>query len=86
MQSFVILCKSFWAYKADTSTETSAWDRTLTVLSVGVISTSASLGWFDLAEACWAFLQQQKFDAIVAELEQVVRMLDRRLMICKMFD
>ena len=86
MQSFVIPCSSFWIYKAGTGVEAGAWDRALAVLGVGVISTNASLGWFDLAIACWAFLQKREFDTILAELKQVVWMLDRGLMICKIFD
>ena len=56
------------------------------MLDVGVVFISASSGWFDPAEAYSAFLQEREFDAIVAELEQVVRTLDRDLMICKIFD
>ena len=42
------------------------------MLSVAVVSTGASSGWFDPAEACWAFLRERKFDAIMVELEQVI--------------
>ena len=52
MQSFVILCKSFWVYRVDAGAETGAWDRAFAVLDIGVISTSTSLGWFYPAEAC----------------------------------
>ena len=86
MQSFVILCKSFWVYRVDAGAETGAWDRAFAVLDIGVISTSTSLGWFYPAEACWAFLQEREFDAIMAELEQVIQTLDRDLIICKTFD
>ena len=86
MQSFVILCRSSRVYKAGAGAEAGAWDRALVVLSVGIVSTGASLSWFDLAEVCWAFLQDREFDAIMAELEQVVQTLDKILIICKTFD
>ena len=69
MQSFVILYRSFWVYKAGAGAKTSAWNGALAVLDVGVVSTSAFSVWFDSAEACWAFLREQELDAIVAELE-----------------
>ena len=72
MQSFVILYKSSSIYRVDAGTEAGAWDGALAMLGIGVISTSVSSGWFDPAEACWAFLREQEFDAIVVELEQVV--------------
>ena len=52
MQSFVILCRSFWVYRAGAGAEAGAWDGALAVLGVGVVSTGASSGWFDPAEAC----------------------------------
>ena len=69
MQSFVIFYKSSLVYRAGTGTVADAWDGALAALSVGVVSTSASSVWFDLTKACWAFLQVQEFDAIVAGLE-----------------
>ena len=69
MKSFVILYKSSSIYRVGASAEAGAWDGALTMLGIGVISTSASSGWFDPAEACWAFLQKQEFDAIVVELK-----------------
>ena len=86
MQSFVILCTSFLVYRTDAGAEVGAWDKALAVLGVGIVFISAFLGWFDPAEACWAFLQEWKLDAIVAELKQVVQTLDRGSMICKTFD
>ena len=86
MQSFVILYRSFLVYRVDAGAEIGAWDRVLVVLGVEVVSTGAFSGWFNLAEACWTFLQEQVFDAIVAELEQVVWTLNRGLMICKIFE
>ena len=86
MQSFIILYRFFWVYKVDAGAKTGAWDRALVVLGIRVVSTNAFSGWFDLAEACWAILQEQEFDTIVVELEQVVWMLDRSLMIWKMFN
>ena len=59
-------------YRVGAGAETGAWDGALAVLGVKVVSTGASSGWFDLAEACWAFLREREFDTIVAELEQVV--------------
>ena len=69
MQSFVIFYKSSWIYTANIGAEFGTWDRLFVVLSIGVVSTDASLDWFDLAKTCWAFLQEQKFDTIVVELE-----------------
>ena len=86
MQSFVILYKSSWVYRAGAGAETGTWDKVFAMLGVGVVSTNAFLGWFNPAEACWAFLQEQEFDNIVAEIEQVVWTLDRGSMICKTFD
>ena len=73
-------------YMVGAGAEVDAWDGVLAVLGVGVVSTDTSSGWFDPAEACWAFLREQEFDALVAELEQVVWTLDRGSMICKTFD
>ena len=73
-------------YRAGAGADIGAWDGVLAVLGVEVISINAFLGWFDLAKACWAFLWEWEFDAIVVELKQVVQMFDRNLMICKMFD
>ena len=73
-------------YKADTSAEVNAWDGAFAVLGIRIISTDVFLGWFNLAEACSAFLWEQEFDAIVEELEYVVRILDKGLIICKMFN
>ena len=56
-------------YKVGVGAKASASDRALVVLDVGVVSINASSGWFNLADACSAFLQEQKFDAIMAELE-----------------
>ena len=52
MQSFVILYRSSLIYKVGAGAETGARDGALAVLGVGVVSISASSGWFDLAEAC----------------------------------
>ena len=73
----------FWVYRAGAGAEAGAWDGALVVLGVRVVSTGTSLGWFDPAEVYWAFLQEREFDAIVAELEQVVWTLDRGSIICK---
>ena len=86
MQSFVILCRSSWVYRAGASAETGTWDGVLAVLNIEIVSTAVFSSWFDPAEASWAFLQEQKFNAIVAELEQVVQTFDKGLIICKMFD
>ena len=59
-------------YKAGAGAEAGTWDGVLVLLSIGVVSTNASLGWFDPVEAFWVFLREREFDAIVAELEQVV--------------
>ena len=56
------------------------------MLGIGVVFISISLGWFNLAEVCKAFLQKREFDTIVAELEQVVQTFDKGLIICKMFN
>ena len=71
---------------AGAGAEAGAWDRALAMLGVGVVSTGTFLGWFNLAEACWAFPQERKVDAIVAKFKQVVRTLDRGLIIYKTFD
>ena len=71
---------------AGVGSEAGAWDGALAVLGVEFISIVAFLGWFDPADTCWAFLQDWKFDAIVAELEHMVWTLDRSLIICKTFD
>ena len=81
MQSFIILCRSFWVYKTGIGAEAGAWDGAVAVLGIGVIFTNAFLSWFDSAKPCWAFLQEKEFDAIVAELEQVVWTLNRSLII-----
>ena len=73
-------------YRAGAGTEAGAWNGALALLDIEVVSTSAFLGWFDSVNACWAFLQEREFDAIVAELEQVLWTLDRGSMICKTFD
>ena len=73
-------------YRAGVSAKTGAWDGAFAMLDVRVVSIDASLGWFNPAEAYWAFLQEREFDAIMAELKLVVQTLDRDLMICKMFD
>ena len=39
MQSFVILYRSFWVYKAGADAETGTWNRALAVQGVGVVST-----------------------------------------------
>ena len=44
MQSFVTLYRSFWVYWVGANTETSAWDRALAVVGVGVVSTSVFSG------------------------------------------
>ena len=69
MQSFVIFYKSSLVYRTSAGAEAGTWNRALAVLDVRVISTGAFSGWFDLAETCWAFLQEREFDIIVAELK-----------------
>lgn len=46
--------------------KTSAWNRVFAVLDVEFAFNDAFLDWFNLARACWIFLQEQKFDVIVA--------------------
>ena len=86
MQSFVILCNSSQVWRTSTDTEAGSLDRTSAMLNASVISTSAFLGWFNPAEAYQAFLQEQKFDSIVAELKIVVWIFDRGSMIYITFD
>ena len=69
MQGFIIFCKFFFMYRADTVTKAGTWDGALAVLGFVVVFTNISLGWFNLAEAYWSFPQEQKFDAIVGEIE-----------------
>ena len=52
MQNFVILYRFFLVYKAGVGAEAGTWDGALAVLDIGVVSTNASSGWFDPAEAC----------------------------------
>ena len=73
-------------YKVDAGAEAGIWDGALAVLGIGVVSTNTSSDWFNPAKVYWAFVREREFDAIVAELEQVVQMLDKSLIICKTFD
>ena len=66
MQSLVILCRSSSVYMAGAGAEAGAWDGVLTLLGLGVASAGALSGWLDPAEACWAFLRERMFAAIVA--------------------
>ena len=68
-------------YRVGAGAETGTWDGALVVLGVGVVFTGVFSGWFDPAEACWMFLQEQEFDTIVAELKRVVQTFDRGSMI-----
>ena len=49
---------------AGVDTKSSTWGRVFAILNIEVVFDTLS-GWFNLAKACWAFLQEQEF-AILA--------------------
>ena len=69
-------------YEVDRDTKTCTWNRVFAVLGVRVVLTNTFLGWFESTKACSVFWQEQKFDTIVAKLDQVVQTFDRGLIIC----